>query len=135
MELRDVSPEEALDFLGRESKRLDPLGEGVWIIGPPIGPQQSEGRLFDDRFDMNLRKIPLGEALRYICHLGICKMWIRPEGVYITDALARDPFFTQTFRVPPLFLPTMAFLEAVTKRKEPRRGRGTYRQPSTYRAL
>ena len=103
IELRDVSPEEALDFLGRESKRLDPLGEGVWIIGPPMGPQISEGRLFDDRFDMNLRKIPLGEALRYVCSLAICKMWIRPEGVYIANAVRRDPMFTQTFAVPPNF--------------------------------
>ncbi|WP_193213955.1 hypothetical protein [Luteolibacter marinus] len=125
----DTSVEEAIDFLRLRSieldaNSLDPTDKGMnFVIRKPrggvsedagldadaggLGAAQDPGSLRID--ELNLRNVPIGEALKYICDKTKLRYKIDEYAITIVPATETDEdLFTRSFRVPPDFLSKLA---------------------------
>jgi hypothetical protein len=112
IELPDATLAEAVDFLNKEARRLDPAGTGVPIklrLKPNAGPAAVLGDspqipgLGPSSSAISLANIPLSEALRYVTALAGTKCAFEPDGVVIVAETEPDPIFTRSLPLPPAF--------------------------------
>lgn len=102
VQFQDASIEEAIEFLRVKSRDLDtssPGGGGVNMI-LRNGDAPSSARI-----SLDLKDVPLSEALRYVTELAQMKYKVESNAVMIVP-LSEDAsqMYTRTFRVPPDFL-------------------------------
>lgn len=124
VDLSDVSIREAVDFLKRKSKELDPEGQGVNLVlklSQPVLPTVESGDLTGEtadaavseplvteqsRITMNLKNVPLVEAIRYLTELSQLKYKIDPFAVSLVPVTENtEELFTKEYRVSPSFIP------------------------------
>jgi len=108
LEYREGTFREALDFIGRETKRLDREGLGVPIVvRVPISPSESPTNTVEpprlllalEREVVSLTNIPVIEALRYVTGLADLKFRISANGVLVVPWSEPDPMFTRDFKI------------------------------------
>lgn len=128
IQFQDSTVREAIDFLKRRSKELDPEPDpnlkGVNIVlklggsgagaglpaAPPLPGEDAVAPAADlsageARITLALSNIPLGEALKYIASLANLKVKVEPFAVAIVPlSEPTDVLITKEFRVPPSFL-------------------------------
>lgn len=123
IDFRETPFIEAVEFLRKEARRLDPRKTGIPITvqletskpaEPPPQPiinglsaepaASSPGEL---KITISLTKISLREALRYFTGLANMKFWVRPDGIHIVPALEPEPMFTREFAIPDDLFPAM----------------------------
>ena len=113
LDFEGVKIQEALDFLRQQSVDLDtietdPAKKGVNFVLDLGGPQSDLARrILETPINIQLRNVPLSQALQYIADMTRTSYapqeWavvIRPAGAASTDMIAR------TYHVPPDFLST-----------------------------
>jgi len=129
IDLTDVTVRSAVDYLKQQSQRndqfeADPEKRGVNIVlsldpgtpaaaGPAVEgatPSPLDGTagtaIADERINLNLREVPLGEALRYLATLANLKVKVEPFAVAMVPlGSASDDLFNKEYRVPPSFIP------------------------------
>jgi hypothetical protein len=99
-----ASVEEAIEFLRIKSKdydqvERDPAKKGVNLVVKP-GAAPSSATV-----SLDLKDIPLSEALRYVTELGGMKYKVEPYAVVVVPISdVATEMYTRTFRVPPTFL-------------------------------
>jgi len=104
LHLRNATLKQAVELLIARSRELDktdaPAGhQGVDIrLHPEADPEKAS-------VSLDLKNVPLSEALRYVCELALMKIKVEADAVLVVplwiDTAAQ---FTRTFRVPPDFL-------------------------------
>jgi len=118
LEFREAAFREALDFIGREAKRLDREGLGVPIVvrvppSTPLGetnptsPGESPTTTGEpprlllalERDVVSLTNIPVIEALRYVAGLADLKFRISANGVLVVPRSEPDPMLTRDFKI------------------------------------
>lgn len=102
VEFNHASLGEAVAFLRAKSLELDPEKEGVNIILKP-------GTSATGEITLNLRDVPLNEALRYVTELSMARLTYEPFAVVISPMAAGgrgDEMFTRVYRVPPTLMGT-----------------------------
>ncbi|MEZ0273774.1 MAG: Amuc_1098 family type IV pilus outer membrane protein, partial [Roseimicrobium sp.] len=99
-----ASVEEAVEFLRIKSKdydniERDPAKKGVnLIIKPGAAPSTAT-------ISLDLKDVPMSEALRYITELGGMKFKVEPYAVVVVPISdVGTEMYTRTFKVPPTFL-------------------------------
>ncbi len=99
-----ASVEEAVEFLRIKSKdydtiERDPAKKGVnLIIKPGAAPSTAT-------ISLDLKDVPMSEALRYITELGGMKYKVEPFAVVVVPISdVGTEMYTRTFKVPPTFL-------------------------------
>ena len=99
-----ASVEEAVEFLRIKSRdydlvERDPAKKGVnLIIKPGSAPSTAQ-------ISLDLKDVPMMEALRYITELGQMKFKVEPYAVVVVPLSdVTNEMFTRTFKVPPDFL-------------------------------
>ncbi|WP_240914704.1 Amuc_1098 family type IV pilus outer membrane protein [Roseimicrobium sp. ORNL1] len=99
-----ASVEEAVEFLRIKSKdydtiERDPAKRGVnLIIKPGTAPSTAT-------ISLDLKDVPMSEALRYITELGGMKYKVEPYAVVVVPISdVGTEMYTRTFKVPPTFL-------------------------------
>jgi general secretion pathway protein D len=104
VDFSDASLQDVVNFLNARTRDLDlPDKQGINFIPRP------EAIISSKSINLNLKNIPLGEALRYITALAGVKYKIDQAGVFfvplqeVTDVLVR-----RSFPVPPGFFPVTA---------------------------
>jgi general secretion pathway protein D len=135
VDLNDVTVREAVDYLRQKSRDADTSADdlrskGVNIvmrgipltasaiqdIEPPLpgqtpevsGPAVTE----NTRISLNLRNVPLIEAIRYLTEVAKLRYKIDPVGVLIVPfGENTDDLFTKSYRVSPGFIPATAGME------------------------
>ncbi|QIF05683.1 Amuc_1098 family type IV pilus outer membrane protein [Roseimicrobium sp. ORNL1] len=103
-----ASIEEAVEFLRIKSKdydtiERDPAKRGVnLIIKPGTAPSTAT-------ISLDLKDVPMSEALRYITELGGMKYKVEPYAVVVVPlSEVGNEMYTRTFKVPPDFLTSAA---------------------------
>jgi general secretion pathway protein D len=103
-----ASIEEAVEFLRIKSKdydniERDPTKRGVnLIIKPGTAPATAT-------ISLDLKDVPMSEALRYITELGGMKYKVEPYAVVVVPlSEVGNEMYTRTFKVPPDFLTSAA---------------------------
>jgi len=105
VQFRDATIEEAIEYLRVKSRDLDgdsnPALRGVSMV-LRMGDTPSDARI-----TLDLKDVPLSEALRYVTELAQMKYKVEPHAVLIVP-LSEDasPMVTRTYSVPPDFLAT-----------------------------
>lgn len=103
IQFRDATIEEAIEYLRVKSRDLDGDSNsalrGVSMI-LRMGDTPSNARI-----TLDLKDVPMSEALRYVTELAQMKYKVEPHAVLITP-LSEDSsqMYTRTFKVPPDFL-------------------------------
>jgi len=100
----NVSPEEALDFIAAQSRRLDPLGKGINVfLGARSGSDEYK-RIQAERLSMQLQQVPLEELLGYVAQSLKCRVVETPFAVKLVP-LSQDDGSMQNraFSVPASF--------------------------------
>jgi len=118
LELRDVTLDEAIEVLHRESRRLDPRHRGVSIVvdpDPPMTPQEAEeirkitAGTGPFTLSASLETVPLTSALRLVASLSNHSYRIQADGVHLGQICTVDrdsaTMATRTFRIPPHYVP------------------------------
>lgn len=115
IDFKDVPLEDAIEFLRRKSADLDtmesdPSNKGVnLVVQPAAGPQdvveEAQGRENSPRITLNLKNVPLEEALRYTTELAGRKYKVDSDGVEIVPLTdVGEDLLTKVYGVPPNFL-------------------------------
>jgi len=103
VQFRDATLEEAIEYLRVKSRDLDtdPAGKGFSVI-LRTGDTPSNAKI-----TLDLKDVPMSEALRYVTELAGMKYKVEPHAVLIVP-LSEDasPMVTRTYSVPPDFLAT-----------------------------
>ena len=123
IQLRDASLVEAVEFLRKEARRLDPRGTGLPItlqletsapvessaapVMQGLPPEPNPTPPGEAKMTVSLSNIPLREALHYVTGLANMKFWVRPDGVHIVPVLEPEPMFTREFAIPGDLFPAM----------------------------
>jgi general secretion pathway protein D len=112
IDFTEATIEEAVEFLRRQAKELDPTGEGVNIIiksanqapgGDGIEPDP--GAIGSAPINLQLSNVPLEDALKFTTELAGLKYKVDPLAVIVVPGwFEGGQLVTQTFRVPPDFL-------------------------------
>lgn len=99
VQFQGASVEEAIEYLRLKSREISPgtTAPGVSIIYRQGNPPSKAA------ISMDLKDVPLGEALRYVAELASLKMIIQPYAVLI--APADDPVFAKSAAAPPTLDP------------------------------
>lgn len=99
VQFQGASVEEAIEYLRIKTRELSPgpKAPGVSIIYRQSNPPSKAA------ISMDLKDVPLGEALRYVVELASLKMIIQPYAVLIVPA--DDPIFEKSAAGPPLLDP------------------------------
>ncbi|MDP1591160.1 MAG: hypothetical protein Q8M07_25625, partial [Prosthecobacter sp.] len=103
VQFQDATIEEAIEFLRVKSRDLDsdsnPALRGVSMV-LRMGDTPSDARI-----TLDLKEVPMSEALRYVTELAQMKYKVEAHAVLIVP-LSEDasPMVTRTYRVPPDFL-------------------------------
>lgn len=100
VQFQGASVEEAIEYLRVKSRELSPGSKapGVSIIYRQGNPPSKAA------ISMDLKDVPLGEALRYLVELASLKMIIQPYAVLIVPA--DDPMFAKSAAAPPVLNPS-----------------------------
>lgn len=114
---KDITIEEAIDFLRQRAKELDvnepdPAKKGVSFMIRRPGSAAGEAAVVPSLAikELRLSNVSLGEALRHICNL--TKYRYKVDDFAVTLVLASESeqeLFTRVFRLPPEFLTALAF--------------------------
>lgn len=98
MEFEDASVAEVIEFFRRESKRIDPDGIGVNIL--VLGKDKAKTI---PSITLAFNKIPLGEAIRYVCQAANLKHRVDKHAVVIAmpGASLNRTMRTKAFKVKP----------------------------------
>ncbi len=112
VQFQGVTLEEAIEFLrikmrNYDTTETDPAKRGMsMIIKPGTAPSQS-------RITLDLKDVPLNEALRYVTELAGMKYKVESYAVVIEPITeANSEMYTRTFKVPPDFFARMQAGEA-----------------------
>ena len=107
VQFQGASVEEAIEYLRVKSRELspDPAAPGVSIIYRQGNPPSKAA------ISMDLKDVPLGEALRYVVDLASLKMIIQPYAVLIGPA--DDPAFAKSAAAPAVLDPVSKLGEIV----------------------
>jgi hypothetical protein len=104
VQFNGASIEEALEFLRIKSREVDyverdPAKKGVnLIIKPGYAPSTAT-------ISLDLKDVPMSEALRYVTELGGMKYKVEPFAVVVVPISdVGTEMYTRTFKVPPHFL-------------------------------
>src|SRR5436190_19633854 len=104
VQFQGASVEEAVEFLRIKSRdydvfERDPSKKGVnLIIKPGVAPSTAQ-------ISLDLKDVPMAEALKYITELGQMKYKIEAFAVVVVPlSESTTELYTRTFRVPPDFL-------------------------------
>ncbi|MCX6848925.1 MAG: hypothetical protein NTY98_08385 [Verrucomicrobia bacterium] len=99
VQFQGASVEEAIEYLRLKSREIspDPAAPGVSIIYRQGNPPSKAA------ISMDLKDVPLGEALRYVAELASLKMIIQPYAVLIVPA--DDSVFAKSAAAPPVLDP------------------------------
>jgi general secretion pathway protein D len=109
LEFRDASIEDAVAFLNAKSKELDPEKQGINFILRPDVPETAK------TFTLNLRNVPLEQALRYISQLAGVKYKVEEFAILIVRLIDNtEVLLRRQFNVPPSFFPSTAAAPAAT---------------------
>ncbi len=102
VQFQEATIEEAIEFLRTKSRDLDtssPGGGGVNLILPNFDSPPSA------RISLDLKDVPLSEALRYVTELAQMKYKVESNAVRIMPLTENaSQMYTRTFKVPPDFL-------------------------------
>lgn len=100
LDFTDVSIEQATNYLYTESKRLDePTHKGIPFIIQPDASASAKP------ITLSLNKVPVSEALRYICQLANVKYKVQDYAISIVPFTAStEDLISRTFIVPPSFV-------------------------------
>ncbi len=104
VDLNGVTLEQALEYLRQQSRALDkspgpPESKGVKIILRPLE------YVDEPRISLDLKNVPLIEALRYVTELAQISFRVEADQVVVAHPNCNPTeFYTRTFRVPPDFL-------------------------------
>ncbi|HSI65655.1 MAG TPA: hypothetical protein VLE43_21190, partial [Candidatus Saccharimonadia bacterium] len=104
VQFQNTSLEEAIEFLRIKSRdydstERDPSQKGVNLIIKP-GAESSTAKI-----TLDLKDVPMSEALRYITELGGMKYKVEPYAVVVVPISdVATEMYTRTFKVPPTFL-------------------------------
>jgi len=94
----NASIEEAAGFFNRQSKDLDPTGAGISFV---VRPQAAAAAR---RFNLNLRQMPLIQALRYATEAAGVKFKVEEFAVVIVPLTEEiGVLLDRTYKVPPNF--------------------------------
>ena len=111
IDFTEATIEEAVEFLRRQSKDLDPNGEGVNIIiksqvpaaGDAVAPDPNA--VAAQPINLQLSNVPLEDALKFTTELAGLKYKVDPLAVIVVPGwFEGGQLVTQNFRVPPDFL-------------------------------
>ncbi len=83
VEIRDVTLGEAVDYLRKISRELDPEKTGVNFVFKDIDKNAA-------KIDIDLTAIPLGEALKYICLNANAAFHVEKYAVVISSREKKD---------------------------------------------
>jgi beta-lactamase regulating signal transducer with metallopeptidase domain len=105
--LTDATLTEAVEFLRRKSLDLDtattePSQKGVNMI------IKADGSTPEARITLNLKNVPLGEALKYVVRLAGQSCEVKPFGVIIGGNHPGGGLVTKQWQVPPTFFAGLA---------------------------
>ncbi len=76
--VRDALASDVVNYLRDESRRIDPAKEGVNIVWQV--PAETPVK----KVSLTLRKVPLGEVLRYVAQAAGLRMRVEPYAVVVT---------------------------------------------------
>lgn len=101
IQFTEVTAEEAVQFLQIKAKEADLAKQGVNIM---LKLPDDEKRSLP-KISLNLKDLPLGDALRYVAQLSGLILLVEPHAVILTTASYADTtFITRAYNVPPDFL-------------------------------
>jgi beta-lactamase regulating signal transducer with metallopeptidase domain len=110
VQFRDATIAEAVEFLRVKSRDLDttstdPAQKGVNIL--VRGNEENKTRI-----TLNLREVPLGQALRYVVELAGLEMRMEPYAVLVAPKATSTPRPANAEAASPILLPQVEFREA-----------------------
>lgn len=113
IEFRQTTLADAIQYLRQESRRLDVTepdpearGVNIFLKLPAAASVGSAMPSTDARVTLTMNRIPLLEALKYVAAQAGLKVKIEAFAVSLVPlAESSDVLNTETFRVPPTFLP------------------------------
>lgn len=121
---KDTTLEEAVDFLRKRSieldaNEIDPARKGVNFVVrlPAADPADKEGGKPEEfRIKaLQLRNVPLSEALRYVCEATHLRYKVDDFAVTVFSPNAPEYLFNRTFRVPPDFGSSLVPIQELLK--------------------
>jgi general secretion pathway protein D len=99
LDFNNATIEEATNFLHSESQQIDPDHKGINFIILPVASSTAKP------ISLTLNKVPLGEALRYICQIANVKYKIQDYAISIVPfSQNTDDIISRTFIVQPSFV-------------------------------
>jgi len=109
IEFEEATLKEVIAFLRQQACELDPDGIGVNLFVKLAPKSQAAGGRQPQAptFTMNMQKVTLGEAIRYVCLAGGLNFRVESDAVVIADnSLPLTPMESRVYRVAPGVLDT-----------------------------